>query len=102
MMPVTVKPVYSLLEAAGSVPAASRAAADALADAEEAALAAALDVAEMAAEASLDLLDKAELAALDAEERDEEALEDFAIVRLSRQRGVMCKVQWTSKREMQE
>lgn len=73
-----------------------------MADAEEAALAAALEVAEMAAEASFDLLDKAELATLDAEERDEETLEDFAIVRLSRQRGVMFKIQRTSKRELQD
>lgn len=36
----------------------------------------------MAAEASLDLLERAELAALDADEREEEALEDFAIVRI--------------------
>ena len=56
----------------------------------------------MAAEASFDLLDKAELATLDAEERDEETLEDFAIVRLSRQRGVMFKIQRTSKRELQD
>lgn len=39
-----------------------------------------MEDAERAAEAALDVLDKAELATLDAEEREEEALEDFAIV----------------------
>jgi hypothetical protein len=50
-----------------------------------------LELAERAAEAALDVLDKAELAALDAEEREEEALEDFAIVTLIRiGRGIRC------------
>ena len=40
-----------------------------------------MEEAESAAEAALEVLDRAELAMLDAEEREEEALEDFAIVR---------------------
>ena len=61
-----------------------------MAAAEEAALEADLEEAERVAEAVLEVLDRAELAADEAEEREDDALEDLAMVGMLR---VACELE---------